>query len=469
MWSRLGSRGLPIVLSFVALLLATPTPVPRAVVRAWTTAGVAAASGDIGTAELALRDLLSFSPWLAALKADLIRLALAHGDGHRALELLESHPGPRASLAVVSCWRAEALGLVGEWEQSTESLSTAGTGPCQAPLDQLSALAREKIESGKTAEAVAILRRLTALDPARLEDASLLGACLLLEDPAAALTTLQLPAARDVTLAIELTEAMRGVQPIDRPAVLTASGQVFLQHEMWSLASEAFRQLVALEPSSASAHAYYGLALGQSGQTGLPELEAAARLDPGSSLAQSLLGLHWLQEGRPLQSIPFLERAAALDPESSALLASLASAQAATGNVQAALEGYRRAAELQPDDPVFWRLLASFCIDREIELVETGLPAARNAVALDQADPITVGLLGTVHALLGDRVVAERLLARSVELDPASAPARLHYGLLLSSGGRTGEARAQLIAAAWLGEADPIGVLAQRALAQLGG
>jgi tetratricopeptide (TPR) repeat protein len=469
MWSRLGSRWLPIFLCLFALLLANPTPVPLVVVRAWKTARLAAASGDIEAAQQALQEISTFPGWPVAISADDIRLALADGDGERALALLDGFPAPQAPRAVASCWRAEALALVGQWDQSSALLTQPGASDCQAPLPLLSGLATQKVESGETDVAIAILQQLMAIDPGRMEDAALLGACLILEDPDAALTMLRLPAARGVTLAIDLTQAMRDVQLFDRPAVLTATGQVFLQHEMWSLAAEAFRQLVSLEPGSASAHAYYGMALGQAGQEGLAELETAAEMDPASSLAQSLLGLHWQQLGRPQQAIPYLERAAVLDPEGSALLASLAAARAAAGNVQDAIEGYRRAAELRPADPVFWRLLASFSIDREIELFETGLPAARNAVVLDPADPLALELLGTAHALLGGRAVAERLLSRSVLLDPSSASARLRYGLLLSSGGKTNEARAQLTAAVRLGGDDPAGILAQRALAQLGG
>jgi tetratricopeptide (TPR) repeat protein len=468
MWSRLGNRGLPIVLSFVALLLAGPTPVPRSVVQSWTTARLAAASGDLGSAAQALRPQGLTSPWLVALKADSIRLALAQEDGTRALALLETPPDPQAPATVVACWRAEALALVGRWEESIQTLQGTGTLPCFAPFPLLSALAREKIESDDTDQAVAILHQLVTLDPEGLEDATLLAACQLLVDPAAAFVTLQLPAARGVPLAVDLAEAVGAVSRADRSAVLTAAGQVFLQYKMWHLAAGTFRQLATLEPMSASAHAYYGLALEQSGQAGLSELEAAARLDPASSLAQSLLGLHWQQAGKPQQAIPFLERATALDPESSALLAALASAQAAAGNLQDALEGYRMAAELQPADPVFWRLLASFSIAREIELLETGLPAARNAAVLDRADPIAMQMLGSLHFVLGDRVVAERLLGRSIELDPTSAAARLHYGLLLSSTGKIKESRAQLSAAATLGGTEPVGLMAQRALLELG-
>ncbi len=469
MWSRLSSRGLPIVLSLGALLLATPTPVPRTVVQSWTTARLAATAGDLGSATEALENPGLPSPWLVALKADSIRLALAQGDGPRALALLENPPDPRAPADVVECWRAEALALVGRWDESVQSLPRTSAPTCTAALRLLSALAREKIESDRADQAIAILRQLVTLDPEALEDATLLGACQLLEEPEAAFATLQLPSARGVPLAMALAEAVDPSPRANRSDVLTAAGQAFLQQKMWHLAAATFQQLVTLEPTSSSAHAYFGLALEQTGQAGLSELVTAASLDPSSSLAQSLLGLHWQQAGQPQQAIPYLERAVALDPGSSALLAELASAQAASGNLQPALEGYRMAAELQPADPVFWRLLASFTIAREIEMAETGLPAARNAAVLDGDDPIAMQLVGSLHFMLGDRVVAERLFGRSIELDPTSATARLHYGLLLTSTGRLEESRAQLSAAAALGGEEPVGLMARRALLELGG
>jgi tetratricopeptide (TPR) repeat protein len=469
MWSRLGSRGLPIVLSLFALLLATPTPVPRTVVQSWTTARLAAAAGDPGSATEALENTGFTSPWLVALKADSIRLALAQADGTRALSLLEVPPDPQAPVDVIGCWRAEALALVGRWEESIQSLPRTGAPPCPAPLPLLSALARQKIESDQADQAIAILRHLVTLDPERLEDATLLGACQLLEEPAAASATLQLPSAHGVPLAMALAEAVDTSPAANRSDVLTSAGQAFLQQKMWHLAAATFQQLVTLEPASSTAHAYLGLALEQSGSAGLSEIETAARLDPSSALAQSLLGLHWQQAGQPQQAIPYLERAVTLDPGSSALLAELASAQAASGKLQLALEGYRMAAELQPDDPVFWRLLAFFSIAREIEMAETGLPAARNAAVLHVDDPIAMQLLGSLHFVLGNGVVAERLLGRSIELDPTSATARLHYGLLLSSTGKLDESRAQLSAAASLGGNEPVGLMAQRALLELGG
>jgi tetratricopeptide (TPR) repeat protein len=216
------------------------------------------------------------------------------------------------------------------------------------------------------------------------------------------------------------------------------------------------------------AHAYHGLALDQQGLDGLAELEAAVRLDPRSAAVQSLLGLHWQLQGQPQKAIPYLEVAVELEPENGAFRASLAAARAEAGDVQAAIAEYRQAAESEPADPVFWRLLAAFSIAQEFELSDTGLPAARNAVVLDPEDPAALDLAGYAHFLLGDLVTAERLTVRSLELDPTSASARLHYGLLLSAAGRTREALTQLSAAASLGGTSPAGQYAQRALTHLG-
>jgi Flp pilus assembly protein TadD len=468
MWSRLSRRGLAISLSIVALLFVSPTPVPRHVVEAWTATRTAARAGDTLSAEQALTDVQLFSGWLPPLKADTIRLALANGNGELALALLEAPPAPQAPQATVECWRAEALALLGQWEQAAKALSSTETANCFNPGSLLKDLATRELASNNLTTATAILQSLASLYPEDVGTTSLLGACLTLKDPGAALTTIQLAASRGDPLSIDLAEALGNTSPGDVSASLAALGQVFMQHELWPLAVEAFRQLILLEPENASSHAYFGLALDQQGLDGLTEIEMAARLDPESPLAQSLLGLHWQLQDQPQKAIPYLEYAVRLEPENSAFRASLATARAEAGDVQAAITDYRQAAELRPTDPIFWRLLATFSIAQELELADTGLPAARNAVVLDSEDPASLDLAGYAHFQLGDLVTAERLMARSIDLDPMSASARLHYGLLLSNAGRTSEARAQLVAAAGIGGTSPTGQLAQRALAKLG-
>jgi Flp pilus assembly protein TadD len=466
MGSRLGSRGLAITLAIVALLFVAPTPVPRQVAEAWAAAQAAALAGDTLSAKQALASLQSLSAWLPATKSDAIRVALANGDGELARTLLEAPPAPQASQQTVGCWRSETLALLGEWKAAAESLSSIDVGGCPNPGSLLKRLAASKLQSNDLSAATSILQTLAPLYPQDAETTSLLGACLVLEEPESALTAIRQAAAQGDPLAVDLASALDAL-PMGDASALAASGQVFLKYGLWPMAAEAFRQLVAQEPGSASAHAYRGLALDEQGLDGLAEMEIAASLEPESAAIESLLGLHWQLQGQPQKAIPYLESAVELEPDNSAFRASLAAAEAEAGDVQAAIASYQQAAELRPTDPVFWRLLAGFSIGQEIELDDTALPAARNAVVLDAEDPTALDLAGYAHFLLGDQVTAERLLIRSLDLDPASASARLHYGLLLASAGRTSEARMQLTSAASLGGSSPSGLFARRALAQL--
>jgi tetratricopeptide (TPR) repeat protein len=189
---------------------------------------------------------------------------------------------------------------------------------------------------------------------------------------------------------------------------------------------------------------------------------------PDSPLTLSALGLYWQEAGEPGKARAYLQRAADLDADNAAFRASLAAAQAASGDVQAALATFLQAAQIEPATPVFWELLADFSLARRLEVAETGLPAARNAAALQPASAKSLDTLGYAHLLLGNYALAERLLVRAISLDPLSASARLHYGLLLRALVREAEAAAQLQAASGLGGNTPTGEMARRALLPLG-
>jgi len=468
MWGRLRARGAAILLAIVTLILLSPSPVPRRVLQAWTTAARAASSGDTASATLAFQGFLDAFPWLTALREPALRLALANQDGARALALLDAGMPEEIDEATARCWRAEALALEGQWPQAADLLPLPNGQPCPAPIRLMRMKARQALDARDVDEAVALLRRVTELDPSDGESTALFGACLVLVDPAAAPPVLEAAQRQGDAFAANLGAALRSPQASSRLGALTEAGRVFLQYSAWPLAAEAFLQLIGIEPGNAAAKAYYGLALQQMGMDGRPALEEALRLDPVSAPALSMLGLYWLEQGQPQSAVPLLRRALELDPQNSAFAASLAAAESASGNVQAALADYRQAAELDPTNPVFWRLLAGFCVAREVEIAETGVPAARNAVALLPDDLGSIDLLGYAHFLTGNPTLAERLLVQAVRLDPASASPRLHYGMLLSAQGRTFEARAQLAAAASLGGDTPAGELARRIVIQLG-
>jgi tetratricopeptide (TPR) repeat protein len=395
-------------------------------------------------------------------------LALASGDGVAALGLLQAGAASQADPASTACWESEALMLIGDWEAGVRSLSSTATATCPQALQRLSRLADEALSRLDLPAAAGMLQALVASEPANQEAAGLLGASLLLTDPDAAAPVLTSAAASGDQLAADLQAAAEAADQGEEAGRLALAGQVLLLHEHWPLAALTFERLVAAEPANAMAFVYLGLSRQRSGQDGRAALEQAVDLAPDSAVAQSALGLYFQEAGEPAKAVAHLRRAVQLEPDNAAFTASLAAAQAAAGDVQAALASFNQAAHIESTAATFWRLLANFCLERRIEVAESGLPAARNATALQAEDPASLDLLGYAHLLLGNHVLAERLLSRAVRLDPHSASARLHYGLLLQTLLRQPEGAAQLEAASGLGGETPTGVLARRALRAAG-
>lgn len=469
MQGRLQARGLAIGLSILLVLVVSPTPVPRLAVQAWESAARAAASGDNAGASEALQTLQAAFPWLDELRRAEIPLALARDDGPAALAMLDDAPALQAEAVAARCWKSEALVLVGRWQDAIPDLPASVGDTCPQVLRRLSAAAEGALVQRDLSAAIGLLEALTRLDPDSVGALARLGAARTLTDPASALPLLERAAAGGEPLAADLLAALRTVPPDDLPTTLARGGGVLLAHGDWPLAALAFGRLIELDPANGQAHAYFGLALKQLGQDGLVVLEQAARLAPESPATQSALGLYWLDQGQPLKALPFLERALELDPASGPFTASLAAAEAEAGDIQRALTHYRQAAQIDPAAPAYWALLADFCLSREIEIAETGVPAARNALVLQPESAESLDLLGQGHLRLGNHVLAERLLSKAVGLAPTSARPRLHYGMLLLAVDRVSEAVAHLSAAAELGGDTPVGRLARRALAQIEG
>lgn len=466
MRDRLQSRGLVIILATILVLLLAPTPVPSPVRQAWRVAAQAAARGDAATTSAALQSVQSVFPWLSEAREAEIPFALASGDGVRALALLESGGASQTEAQTVGCWRAQAYLLVGRVEEALAILSRPPGTACPEALRPLKEIAQNELTAQRLNSATGILHHLRVLFPEDVETASLLGASLLLVDPASAHPPLAFAAQQGDPLATDLLEALEQAPPGDTVAILAAASEVFLQRAQWPMAAASFRTLLDRHPQNAAAHAYLGLALDQMGADGLEALETAVRLDPTSASAQMLLGLHWQSRREPTRALPWMRSAVAMDPENSAYRASLAATLHEVGDVREALLEYRKAAEITPNDATFWRLLAAYSLVNEIEVAQAGLPAARNALALNVLDASARDLLGYAHYLLGSTVTGERMLVRAIRADETSASAKLHYGLLLTTSGRTAEARAQLAAAILISNGSPSAQLAQQALAQ---
>jgi Flp pilus assembly protein TadD len=238
------------------------------------------------------------------------------------------------------------------------------------------------------------------------------------------------------------------------------AGQLMAAEGDWRLAGAAWKRALELEPAFPEAEAYLGLALSRNGEDGLPWLLRASAEAPGDPVIRSLLGQYWLGAGEAASAVRELDYAARLDPSNPATAAALGAALAQAGRLAEAEQSYRRAADLKPQDPAFWLLMAEFSLRYDYLVDSVGLPAARNAAALDPEDAAANSALGLALALSGDTRSGERLLLHALELAPQNALAWYRYALILLEQGRMDEARRSLSAAIDL---DPGGLVAQLA------
>jgi tetratricopeptide (TPR) repeat protein len=216
--------------------------------------------------------------------------------------------------------------------------------------------------------------------------------------------------------------------------------------------------------ASLDAWAFLGEARQHLQQDGSPALSRALEIDPHSLLAQALQAVYWQRQGKPDRALPYLHAIAGREPENPVWQVELGNALTSLGNQTAALAYYQNAIQLAPENPVFWKTLASFSIQNNFEIRETGLAAARQAVLLDPQDPDGLDLLGLVYFGLEDDTSAERFFLRALDIDPNHAGAHLHIGSLYLQEGKQEAAYQHLRLASNLQPEQVAGQQAQRLL-----
>jgi cytochrome c-type biogenesis protein CcmH/NrfG len=202
------------------------------------------------------------------------------------------------------------------------------------------------------------------------------------------------------------------------------------------LAAVAFQNAIDLQPEYAEAWAFLGEArqqlakqeTGSIAKEGVSELVHALRLDSSSILANTFMGLYWERQGDYSQAENFLRHASALSPSDPFLLSELGNIQAKAGDLPAAQSTYAAAIQLSPQDPLFYRLLAEFALQYQIQTREIALAAARQAITLDPDDASSLDVMAQVMLMLKDYHSAERFAVQALKIDPGYAPAYLHLG-----------------------------------------
>ena len=208
--------------------------------------------------------------------------------------------------------------------------------------------------------------------------------------------------------------------------------------EEWALASKAFERAVNLDGANAEAWAWLGEARQHLGQDGSKELDKALSLDPGDSIVHALRGLYWKRQEDYSNALAEYQWAAQIEPKNPAWQVSIGEAYTLYGDLVSALSAYQKAISLAPNDTSYLRLLALFCADNDVQVLDIGLPAAQKAIELAPDDPQVLDALGYSYLKGGYLYNAEKNLLKAVKVAPEFAQAHIHLAeTYLQKGDRT--------------------------------
>ena len=234
----------------------------------------------------------------------------------------------------------------------------------------------------------------------------------------------------------------------------------------WPLAQYDFQQAVNADPKNAEAWAWLGEAQQQNKQDGKAALDRALELDPNNSLVHGLRGLYWKRQGKAKAALAEYQTAAKLEPKNPDWQAALGDAYASTGDLVQALAAYVTATDLAPDNATYWRLLALFCADNGVQVLDVGLPAAKKAAEIAPNDPQVLDALGWMYAQAGLLNTAEQTLNKAIKIAPDSASAHLHLAETYLREGQASFAQSELNRVVQLNGNGPYGTFAAQLLKQ---
>jgi tetratricopeptide (TPR) repeat protein len=343
------------------------------------------------------------------------------------------------------------------WKQALEQKN---------PSDQLySRLAEIYQSNGEISKAADYLQKYVSI---HLEDASAhyrLGLLLTLADPNKALSEL-ISASQ---LNPELDPAVQTLRTVLNLASLNDSASARLVIigrglglvNEWQLAGAAFEEAVKTDEQNGEAWAWLGEADQQIGVKGDQALDRALALNPNSSTVRGLRGLYFERISNFRQALTEFQAASTLEPRNPTWFVSLGESYAKLGDLIKALGAYQTATTLAPEDASYWRLLAIFCAQNNVNIKDVGVPAAQKAVVLSKEDVTSLDVLGWLLLMDSRYAEAERILTHALELDSQNASAHLHLGMLYLQTNNRAAAYDHFVQARDLGNTDAEMILKQ--------
>jgi len=334
------------------------------------------------------------------------------------------------------------------------------------PSDQLySRLAEIYQSNGDHSRAAEYLQKYVTVHAENASAHYRLGLLLTLSDPEKALPELisasQLDPELDPAVQTLRTSLNLALQNDSASAQLVIIGRGLGLVNEWRLAQAAFEEATRADPKNAEAWAWLGEANQQIGAKGDQELDWALKLNPNSPTVRGLRGLYFQRISNFRQALVEFQAASTLEPKNPAWFVSLGESYAKLGDLIKALGAYQTATSLAPKEASYWRLLAIFCGQNNVNVKDVGIPAAEKAVILAKDDPTSLDALGWLLLVDARYNDAERLLMRALKLDAENASVHLHLGMLYLQLNQRAPAYDHLVKSSDLGNAEAALVLKQ--------
>ena len=197
-----------------------------------------------------------------------------------------------------------------------------------------------------------------------------------------------------------------------------AYNQLWPQPETISKAEAAAQKALALDEELAEAHAALGFIQVQkwNWSAAEAELKRAIALNPNYAVARNDYGRYLSFIRRDKEALVQYTRVKELDPLARAGHVNVGYTLCRMGRYDLGLTEFKAARELNPDHAFAHFLLAAHCLEptgRYSEAIEE----ARQAVAMESASPIPLGILGWLCARYADRTEAVGILEKLTKWD----------------------------------------------------
>ena len=247
-------------------------------------------------------------------------------------------------------------------------------------------------------------------------------------EPEAALTTITSSTNRKIqSLLPEIEMIIQEENPVYQ---MVLSGNLLASIGEWDYASAAYAYATRLDPEYAEGWALYGNALINSGKDGISALNKALSISPKSIITRAFLASYWRTQNDFERSLEIYQELSNDEPGQAIWQQELGNTYILAGNVDKALQAFIKTTKIEPGNSYYWINLARFCGEYKVEIQEIGLPAARQALLIDENNWEAYDTLGWLFLILEDYTSAERFLTSAYKAAPESALVNLHLGQL---------------------------------------